>query len=200
MFGLFSRCKFDRKLARLSDLVQVWPYGVTDKYRDHNYISYYDQWFDEYKHREVKVLEIGVRHAVSIALWDEFFFNNQGIWGIDIKLRNWAKRIAAKRPNVHLLEGESNDPKLADAVPVNFDIIIDDGSHVQQIQLETWKYFFPKLNPGGIYIIEDFEPIDDLDKEVKPFLDIWDDAEVLDRRDYRDSEDNVLIVYRKPAA
>jgi hypothetical protein len=36
-----------------------------------------------------------------------------------------------------------------------FDVIIDDGSHAWEHQLETLKNFYPYLKQNGIYIIED---------------------------------------------
>lgn len=35
------------------------------------------------------------------------------------------------------------------------DIIIDDGSHINEHVIETFKFLFPKLKNGGIYVIED---------------------------------------------
>jgi hypothetical protein len=38
-----------------------------------------------------------------------------------------------------------------------WDVVLDDASHVPSHQLETFLAFFPGLRPGGIYIIEDIE-------------------------------------------
>ena len=38
---------------------------------------------------------------------------------------------------------------------ITFDLIIDDGSHFVDHQLISFKTLFPKINPGGFYIIED---------------------------------------------
>jgi demethylmacrocin O-methyltransferase len=38
-----------------------------------------------------------------------------------------------------------------------FDIIIDDGSHVNGHVIETFKIMFPKLKDGGVYVIEDIQ-------------------------------------------
>ena len=35
------------------------------------------------------------------------------------------------------------------------DIIIDDGSHINEHVIRTFQYLFPKLKPGGIYVVED---------------------------------------------
>ena len=39
----------------------------------------------------------------------------------------------------------------------SLDIIIDDGGHTMEQQLNTFKILFPILNDGGIYIVEDVE-------------------------------------------
>jgi hypothetical protein len=39
----------------------------------------------------------------------------------------------------------------------DFDIIIDDGSHINSHQIETFKILFPKLKSGGYYFIEDVQ-------------------------------------------
>ena len=36
-----------------------------------------------------------------------------------------------------------------------FDVIIDDGSHIDTNQLLTLRHLYPRLNPGGVYVIED---------------------------------------------
>ena len=39
--------------------------------------------------------------------------------------------------------------------PPNLDIVIDDGSHVSRDIIRAFLIFFPQVQPGGIYIIED---------------------------------------------
>jgi tetratricopeptide (TPR) repeat protein len=54
--------------------------------------------------------------------------------------------------------GSQDDPELlqrlcADGAPT---IVIDDGSHNDKHRIATFEYLFPRLAPGGIYVIEDF--------------------------------------------
>ena len=37
------------------------------------------------------------------------------------------------------------------------DIVIDDGSHVGPQTLVSFRFLFPRLRPGGIYVIEDMQ-------------------------------------------
>ena len=36
-----------------------------------------------------------------------------------------------------------------------FDVIVDDGGHSMKQQITTLRTLFPKLPPGGIFILED---------------------------------------------
>ncbi len=39
----------------------------------------------------------------------------------------------------------------------SLDIIIDDGSHINEHVIETFKMLFPLLKDGGLYVIEDIQ-------------------------------------------
>ena len=36
------------------------------------------------------------------------------------------------------------------------DLVVDDASHLYELTKASFVYLFPKLNPGGLYIIEDW--------------------------------------------
>jgi demethylmacrocin O-methyltransferase len=36
-----------------------------------------------------------------------------------------------------------------------FDLIVDDGSHINEHVIKTFEILFPKLKKGGIYVVED---------------------------------------------
>lgn len=46
---------------------------------------------------------------------------------------------------------------LVEARPAGWDIIIDDGSHLPEHQILSFKHLFPALRPGGLYVVEDTE-------------------------------------------
>jgi hypothetical protein len=38
---------------------------------------------------------------------------------------------------------------------IEFDVILDDGSHICNEVIETFVNLFPKIKPGGMYLVED---------------------------------------------
>lgn len=58
------------------------------------------------------------------------------------------KVFAGSQDDVNVLQG------VVDAAE-KFDVIIDDGSHVNRHQIESFEILFPPLRGGGIYVIED---------------------------------------------
>ena len=196
--GLMApRVAGDSRDLALSELVRRRPFATTDKHVEHDYIDYYERWFTPMRDRPITLLEIGVKHGPSIALWHEFFFHNRGIWGLDLHIRRSARRLLHDRRGIHLIEGASDDPRIAAAIDHKFDIIIDDGCHEPDVQRATWSLFFHKLTPGGLYIIEDVKVGADLDRAAAPFLRLWPHAELIDGRRARGRDDNVLLVYRR---
>lgn len=56
----------------------------TDKASQHDYIPLYDKFLSEYRNKDVKLLEIGIKKGGSIKMWREFFNQNSIIYGLDI--------------------------------------------------------------------------------------------------------------------
>jgi len=129
----------------------------TDKCRDkHYYTKWYDFYFSSIRNDCLNILEIGVLRGESLNMWRKYF-NNSTIYGIE-KNKNY---ITNKKifDEFKIFIGDQTDNhflnKVCNKVPIGFDIIIDDGSHITNDQVETFEYLFDKLNPGGIYVIED---------------------------------------------
>lgn len=164
--------------------------GGGDKGTIHHYIESYDRLFTPKRMDAINVLEIGINRGESLAMWREYF-PNANIYGIDIKLPK------ENIEGVTMLECSQIDQlKLNELFKdINFDIVVDDGSHKIQHQLLSAKYLWSKMNKDGLYIIEDIqEP--DLDIPVlsegfrKP-------TEVIDTRKVSGRYDDILLVWRK---
>ena len=114
------------------------------------YWDIYEHIFSGYDlNKNVNILEIGVDTGTGMELLQKVF-PNAHICGLDIR------ELTSTVGNVWI--GDQKDPKLLDEITLNegpFDIVIDDGSHIMEDQIKTFEYLFPKINPGGIYIVED---------------------------------------------
>lgn len=111
-------------------------------------------------HREFnpsRVLEIGIWHGGSLALWREAWGECEVV-GIDCED---ARLEAAKthysedsRITCHWFECPS--PLLSELG--DFDLVIDDGGHGTELVVPTFEFLWPRLRPGGFYIVEDWKP------------------------------------------
>ena len=121
----------------------------------HNFTPYYEKYFGPLRHKTLKILEIGVANGHSIASWS-YYFPNSIIHGIDIK-KGYYFFYKGKRINYHSLDC-MNDKAVNKFIIKNnkFDIIIDDSNHTHPAFTSNIKNFYPALNRGGIYALEDF--------------------------------------------
>ena len=135
-----------------------------DKLENHSYISFYQDFFPGRNVR--KLLEIGIGfedlmrpfvseyvHGASLLMWRDYLPNAQ-IYGIDIRedAMLTADRIHTRVVDQHIMT-EMED--MWDAWGTDFDVVINDASHITEDQLRTAKAIVPKLQPGSAYIIED---------------------------------------------
>ncbi|MDP3920786.1 MAG: class I SAM-dependent methyltransferase [Candidatus Omnitrophota bacterium] len=112
----------------------------------------YEPYLTAFCGKPIKLLEIGVARGKSLRMWAKYFPQAK-IFGLDIN------PITRKyeRGRIRIIIGSQNDPNVLDGVSREagtLDIIIDDGSHVNTHILQSFETLFPKLNSGGVYIIE----------------------------------------------
>ena len=128
-------------------------YG-TDKSSDiHNYCDKYAKYFMFERYSTIKILEIGVLDGNSLKTWKEYFYNAD-IVGIDINPD--CAQYAEEKINIEI--GDQTDPVFLKSVIDKygpFDLIIDDGSHINDHVVYTFKELFPTLKESGTYVIED---------------------------------------------
>ena len=124
-----------------------------------NYSSKHPVYWDIYKHlfvdydrdQDIRILEIGVATGEGMELFKKIFPNCH-VCGIEIDESLPHSSVG------NIWVGSQTNTELLDAINEDegpFDIIIDDASHINEHQIITFKHLFPKLNPGGIYIVED---------------------------------------------
>jgi trans-aconitate methyltransferase len=118
----------------------------TDKLQ-HGYLPHYEHHL---RQNEISVLvEVGVDRGGSLRMWHEWLPEAKVI-GIDIE--DFCSELADP-PGIEVI--------IADAAKLDLgfhaDVIIDDGSHHGDDQVSAFQHFWPWLNPGGWYVIEDLE-------------------------------------------
>lgn len=127
-------------------------YGTDKSSNVHNYTRYYERHFKDLKNNSLKILEIGVQNGKSLKMWKEYFSKSE-IYGVDI---NNLKHLEEDR--ITIFTGSQSDNIFLENVNNNFgpfDIVIDDGSHLNSDMIFTLNFFIDKINPGGFYITED---------------------------------------------
>lgn len=105
------------------------------------------------------LMEVGVQRGRSIAAW-RVLFPQARIVGIDsVDVTTVDDGYVGLYPqcppigNWEFVQGDSTDPETSTRVNGNFDIIIDDGSHVWEDQLKTFTNFKDRFDQ--VYVIED---------------------------------------------
>tara|TARA_R110002020_G_scaffold65554_1_gene173094 strand:+ start:6666 stop:7535 length:870 start_codon:yes stop_codon:yes gene_type:complete len=156
-------------LDKLNNSTSFWYFNKREgkkSYRDvyaHNYYVEYAKKFESKRKSALKVLEIGVWKGFSLLLWQRYFPNAE-IYGIDINLSmsfrgKSATELLKDEKRIQLFEFDACDKKNVDEfVKENggdFDIIIEDGSHLGHHQILSTFYYMPLLKKDGIMAIED---------------------------------------------
>ena len=131
----------------------------TDKLWIHHYESEYARHFDPLRDKPIRLLEIGIggwalpkRGGESLKVWRDFFPLGH-ITGIDIEDKRWLRE--GRISTVICDQSDENALRQLHESHGPWDIIIDDGSHIQSHVLTSFHTLFPLLAPGGIYVIED---------------------------------------------
>ncbi|WP_234679582.1 rhamnosyltransferase WsaF family glycosyltransferase [Bradyrhizobium monzae] len=120
------------------------------------YLDEYDRLFSSLRDRPVRILEIGVQNGGSLEIWSQFFPNAEVIVGCDINQD--CKILAYDDPRIGVVIGDVNDPQTHQSIlqrSGQFDIVIDDGSHLSTDIVKTFALYFPNLSEGGLFIAED---------------------------------------------
>ena len=134
------------------DLIQIGKKYPTSK-NISGFLQIYEKYFTALRNEKINILEIGIDKGDSLRLWREYF-SNAKICGIDL----FNKDIIID--NVDILIGDQSDYSFLKTVVNkyhNFDIIIDDGSHLSKDIISSFKFLFPFLNNNGLYVVEDLQ-------------------------------------------
>jgi SAM-dependent methyltransferase len=122
----------------------------------HNYTRQYNKLLNDFRDKPIKYLEIGIFNGGSIKSMRDVFLNAKCILGLDID--NRCKVYEDTANNIFVEIGDATDLNFIKNITDKygqFDIILDDGSHINKDVIKTFELLFPLLNDNGLYIVED---------------------------------------------
>jgi demethylmacrocin O-methyltransferase len=134
----------------------------SDKWANfHWYTQHYDRHFARLRTKPIRLLEIGIggyqdedMGGESLRMWQRYFPRGL-VYGLDI-----FPKPGACGPRMRAVQGDQSDPEFLDELGRRlgpFDIVIDDGSHLNDHVKTSFGSLFPHVRPGGLYIIEDLQ-------------------------------------------
>lgn len=153
-------------MSSLRELID--KYG-SDKNKN-EYTSIYHTIFNPIKTKNINLLEIGIgtmildvpssmagyggdgyKPGASLRAFRDFF-PNSNIYGGDVQ-----KDCMFEEDRIKTFLFDSTNSDECDSIlgDMKFDIIIDDGLHLAEAQMATFKNLWKRLNDGGYYFIED---------------------------------------------
>jgi hypothetical protein len=106
------------------------------------------------KGEPIKMLEIGVQNGGSLEIWKKYLPQNSEFHGVDIDEKCMQLKFS-EGISFHLGSAADRDFMEKTFGDIQFDVILDDGSHICDDVIQVFKYLFPKMKNGGRYIIED---------------------------------------------
>ena len=162
----------------MKSLTEIANYYGTDKgtigpsvgWIAHNYTDIYESYLWRYRQASINLLEIGLgvtgqrwdaqivhgrnKGGASIKMWYDYF-PNANIYGIDINPSTFLENDRIRTFAVD--QGNKDDliNFLKSIGKIEFEVIIDDGSHRPDHQQITLSILFERLKSGGLYFIED---------------------------------------------
>lgn len=177
--------------------------AITDKITAHTYLPVYDEVFKPIRTTARNILEIGVWIGASLALWKNYFVNAT-IYAVDIHDQDFITIEDAKNcSNIKLfMPNDGYDPSFIErefkSKNIKFDLIIDDGPHTVESQIDCINKYLPLLSENGILVIEDIASLNYL----KLFLDATPEdyrkhIRMYDLRKYKGRYDDILFIIDK---
>jgi hypothetical protein len=178
-------------------------------WKSHTYSNYYHSLFNHCKDQIKLVFECGIgtnnpnlksnmtskgKPGASLRVWRDYF-TNAIIYGADIDKKILFNENRIKTHFVDQLDKDTIKIMWSNFQQKNFDIIIDDGLHTEEANINLFVNSFYKLRKNGIYIIEDihFSYLHNIERELKKF----NPETILLGSKKSNYQDNNLMVFRK---
>ena len=128
---------------------------IFDKSENIHKLRHYLPIYERFLPGAERMLEIGVDRGGSLKMWREFLPDTT-IVGLDFNPKCVQFDDPAQR--IHVRIGDQTDTSFLSSVVDElgpFDAILDDGGHTSNQMISSFKFLFPRLKPGGVYLVED---------------------------------------------
>lgn len=138
-------------MSTLDDLAK--KYGTDKSSEIHNYCDKYAKYLPFERYDKLNILEIGILDGKSLLTWKEYFYRSN-ILGIDINPD--CKQYEESRISVEI--GSQDDGNFLSRTWQQygpFDMILDDGSHMNEHVIYSFQHLWGSVKSGGVYVIED---------------------------------------------
>lgn len=119
-----------------------------------HYFDIYTRELSRFRDRPITFLEIGIFKGGSVPMWQAFFHPDSRLLFVDID-QDCAKFA---NDNAHVEIGNQADPTFLAEISAKygpFDVILDDGSHINAHQIASFSTLWQHLRDGGLYLVED---------------------------------------------
>ena len=128
-------------------------YGTDKSNEIHNYCAKYEKYLPFERYQKLNILEIGILDGKSLLTWKEYFYRSN-ILGIDINPD--CKKYEEPRISVEI--GSQADGAFLSRTWQQygpFDMILDDGSHMNEHVIYSFQHLWGSVKSGGVYVVED---------------------------------------------
>ena len=165
---------YETPLCRLA-----WKYKADKTPRiSHKYTPAYHEILKDIRASAQNILEIGIGNSdlmipisgdeyvpgASLRMWRDYF-PNATVYGCDI-----LESVLFEDERIKTFwVDQSSEEILKERVPeLEFDMILDDGSHLLPHMITSFKALWSRVKPGGYYIIEDMAGAEEELKKLAP--------------------------------
>jgi hypothetical protein len=128
--------------------------GGTHIFDGRSLLHTYERHFKHLRELPITLLEIGILDGSSLKMWEEYFPNGK-IIGLDIS----PDKMKYQTDRTKIYIGSQGDEEILSQIkndyPEGFNIVIDDGSHINELTIFSFNSLYGHVKPNGQYAIED---------------------------------------------
>ena len=122
----------------------------------HGYARIYEKYLKEHKDKNLNIIELGSFYGNASAAF-YFYFKNSQIYSADINPDMYIYRSKRLKNFFTDTSSRSSIEKNILSRNIEFDLIIEDASHMLKDQIISLFILFKNLKSGGLFIVEEID-------------------------------------------